>query len=156
MLKYFHLKLHRPNVDDHKAFSMKRETKKAGRRANKDERFMVEVLVDVYQKALEQPDGMLILNNKNNPEDQCLIDSSDITPLLDLLDNFAKHGTFKSAKIPLLENIAIRKRFEELRSNGMKYSEAVQQLAEENHKSVSTIERQIAKIDKPGVLRNLM
>ena len=105
---------------------MKRETKKAGRRANRDERFVAEVLVDVYQKALEQPDGMLTFNNENDPEDQCLIDSSDIRPLLDLLDNFAKHGTFKSAKIPLLENIAIRKRFEELRLNGIKYSDAVQ------------------------------
>jgi uncharacterized protein HemY len=135
---------------------MKRETKKAGRRANQDERFIAEVLVDVYQKALEQPDGMLTLNNENNPEDQCLIDSSDIKPLLDLLDNFAKHGTFKSAKIPLLENIAIRKRFEELRSNGMKYSDAVQQLAEENNMSVSTIERRVSKNGKPGELSSLL
>jgi uncharacterized protein HemY len=135
---------------------MKRETKKAGRRANQDERFIAEVLVDVYQKALKQPDGMLTLNNENNPEDQCLIDSSDIKPLLDLLDNFAKHGTFKSAKIPLLENIAIRKRFEELRSNGMKYSDAVQQLAEENHMSVSTIERRVTKNGKPGELSSLL
>ena len=135
---------------------MKRETKKAGRRANQDERFIAEVLVDVYQKALEQPDGMLTLNNENNPEYQCLIDSSDIKPLLDLLDNFAKHGTFKSAKIPLLENIAIRKRFEELRSNGMKYSDAVQQLAEENNMSVSTIERRVSKNGKPGELSSLL
>ena len=134
---------------------MKQETKKAGRRANKDERFIAEVLVDVYQKALEQPDGMLTLNNENNPEDQCLIDSSDIRPLLDLLDNFAKHGTFKSAKILLLENIAIRKRFEELRSNGMKYSDAVLQLAEEFHKSVSNIERRVAKNGKSGGLSSL-
>jgi len=135
---------------------MKRETKKAGRRANQDERFIAEVLVDVYQKALEQPDGMLTLNNENNPEDQCLIDSSDIKPLLDLLDNFAKHGTFKSAKIPLLKNIAICKRFEELRSNGMKYLDAVQQLAAENHMSVSTIERRVTKNGKPGGLSSLL
>jgi len=134
---------------------MKRETKKAGRKANQDERFVAEVLVDVYQKALEQPDGMLTLNNENNQEDQCLIYSSDIRPLLDLLDNFAKHGTFKSAKIPLLENIAIRKRFEELRLNGIKYSDAVQQLAEENHMSVSTIERRVTKKGKPGGLSSL-
>ena len=135
---------------------MKRETKKAGRRANQDERFIAEVLVDVYQKALEQPNGMLTLNNENNPEDQCLIDSSDIKPLLDLLNNFAKHGTFKSAKIQLLENIAICKRFEELRSNGMKYSDAVQQLAAENHMSVSTIERRVTKNGKPGGLSSLL
>jgi hypothetical protein len=71
------------------------------------------------------------------------------------LDNFAKHGTFKSAKIPLLENIAIRKRFEELRLNGIKYSDAVQQLAEENHMSVSTIERRVTKKGKPGGLSSL-
>ena len=79
---------------------MKRETKKAGRRANKDDRFVAEVLVDVYRKALATQDKRLTLIDEKYPQDQCVVDGSDIRPLLALLDNFAKHGTFKSAKIP--------------------------------------------------------
>ena len=44
---------------------------------------------------------------------------------------------------------------EELRSNGMKYSDAVLQLAEEFHKSVSNIERRVAKNGKSGGLSSL-
>ena len=131
---------------------MKRETKKAGRRANKDDRFLAEVMVDVYRKALAITDGRLTLIDGKNPQDQCVVDASDIRPLLALLDNFAKHGTFKSAKVPLLENLEIRIKFYELRRSGLTYAEAAQQLAEENNMSISSIERRIKKIDVPGVL----
>ena len=131
---------------------MKRETKKAGRRANKDDRFVAEVLVDVYRKALATQDKRLTLIDEKNPQDQCVVDGSDIGPLLALLENFAKHGTFKSAKIPLLEDIEIRIQFNELRLSGLTYAQAVQQLAEEKNVSVSTIERKVKKVDTPGVL----
>jgi len=131
---------------------MKRETKKAGRRANKDDRFVAEVLVDVYRKALATQDKRLSLIDEKNPQDQCVVDGSDIRPLLALLDNFAKHGTFKSAKIPLLEDLEIRIQFNELRLSGLTYGEAAQQLAEEKNVSVSTIERKVKKVDTPGVL----
>jgi len=131
---------------------MKRETKKAGRRANKDDRFVAEVLVDVYRKALATQDKRLSLIDEKNPQDQCVVDGSDIRPLLALLDNFAKHGTFKSAKIPLLEDLEIRIQFNELRLSGLTYAEAAQQLAEEKNVSVSTIERKVKKVDTPGVL----
>jgi hypothetical protein len=134
---------------------MKRETKKAGRRANKDDRFVAEVLVDVYRKALATQDKRLTLIDEKNPQDQCVIDGSDIGPLLALLENFAKHGTFKSAKIPLLEDIKIRIQFNELRLSGLTYAQAVQQLAEEKNVSVSTIERKVKKVDTPGVLSML-
>ena len=134
---------------------MKRETKKAGRRANKDDRFVAEVLVDVYRKALATQDKRLTLIDEKNPQDQCVVDGSDIRPLLALLDNFAKHGTFKSAKIPLLEDIEIRMQFNELRRSGLTYAKAAQQLAEEKNVSVSTIERKVKKVDTPGVLSML-
>jgi hypothetical protein len=134
---------------------MKRETKKAGRRANKDDRFVAEVLVNVYRKALATQDKRLTLIDEKNPQDQCVVDGSDIRPLLALLDNFAKHGTFKSAKIPLLEDIEIRMQFNELRRSGLTYAKAAQQLAEEKNVSVSTIERKIKKVDTPGVLSML-
>jgi hypothetical protein len=134
---------------------MKRATKKAGRRANKDDRFVAEVLVDVYRKALATQDKRLTLIDKKNPQDQCVVDGSDIRPLLALLDNFAKHGTFKSAKIPLIEDIEIRIQFNELRRSGLTYAEAAQQLAEEKNVSVSTIERKVIKVDTPGVLSML-
>jgi len=127
---------------------MKRETKKAGRRANQDDRFIAEVLADVYQKALKEQDGRLTLVADNDPLDQCAIDSSDIRPLIDLLDNFAKHGTFKSAKIPILENIELRIKFNELRKKGLTYAQATEQLAEEKNMSVSGIERRVKKIDQ--------
>ena len=134
---------------------MKREIKKAGRRANKDDRFVAEVLVDVYRKALATQDKRLTLIDEKNPQDQCVVDGSDIRPLLALLDNFAKYGTFKSAKIPLLEDLEIRIQFNELRRSGLTYAEAAQQLAEEKNVSVSTIERKVKKVDTPGVLRML-
>ena len=134
---------------------MKRETKKAGRRANKDDRFVAGVLVEVYRKALATQDKRLTLIDEKNPHDQCVVDGSDIEPLLVLLDNFAKHGTFKSAKIPLLEDIEIRIQFNELRRSGLTYAESAQQLAEEKNVSVSTIERKVKKVDSPGVLSML-
>ena len=134
---------------------MKRQTKKAGRRANKDDRFVTEVLVDVYRKALAEPDGKLILISEQDSEDKCVIDSSDIRPLLDLLDNFAKHGTFKSEKIPVLENIEIYLIFQELRRSGMKYESAVQQVAEQSFLSKSTIERRLKSIQERGGLSSL-
>lgn len=134
---------------------MKRETKKAGRRANKDDRFVAEVLVDVYRKALATQDKKLILIDEKNPQDQCVVDGSDIEPLLALLDNFAKHGTFKSAKIPILEDIETRIQFYDLRRRGLTYAEAAQQLAEEKNMSVSNIERRIKKIDSSEVLSML-
>ena len=134
---------------------MKRETKKAGRRANKDDRFVAEILVDIYQKALVEQDGKLTLIAKNNSEDQWVLDSSDIKPLLALLDNFAKHGTFKSAKIPIQENIEIHIEFNRLRDSGLTYAEAVQQLSEEKNMSISNIERRVKKIDVRGGLSSL-
>ena len=134
---------------------MKREIKKAGRRANKDDRFVAGVLVDVYQKALTEPDGKLTISSEQNLEDQCVVDSSDIRPLLDLLNNFAKHGTFKSAKIPALEIIEIKLRYRELRESGITYQAAVQQLAEENHTSQSTIERRLKSLQFRGGLSGL-
>ena len=134
---------------------MKRETKKAGRRANKDDRFVAEVLVDVYRKALATQDKRLTLIDEKYPQDQCVVDGSDIRPLLALLDNFAKHGTFKSAKIPILEEIEIRVQFNELRRSGLTYAEAAQRLAEEKNVSVSTIERKVKKVDTPGALSML-
>ena len=134
---------------------MKRETKKAGRKANKDDRLVAEILVDIYQKAESEQDGKLTLISENNPEDQWIVDSSDIKPLLALLDNFAKHGTFKSAKIPMLENIEIRIEFDRLRDSGLTYAEAVQKLSEEKNMSVSSIERRVKKIDTRGALSSL-
>lgn len=134
---------------------MKRETKKAGRKANKDDRLVAEILVDIYQKAEAEQDGKLTLISENNPEDQWIVDSSDIKPLLALLDNFAKHGTFKSAKIPMLENIEIRIEFDRLRDSGLTYAEAVQKLSEEKNMSVSSIERRVKKIDTRGALSSL-
>ena len=134
---------------------MKRETKKAGRKANKDDRLVAEILVDIYQKAEAEQDGKLTLISENNPEDQWIVDSSDIKPLLALLDNFAKHGTFKSAKILMLENIEIRIEFDRLRDSGLTYAEAVQKLSEEKNMSVSSIERRVKKIDTRGALSSL-
>ena len=135
---------------------MRREIKKAGRRANKEDRFLAEILVDIYQKALTQHDGNLTLVAENDPEDQCVIDSSDIKPLLALLDNFAKHGTFQSAKIPKLEIIEIRAAFKRLRDSGLTYAEAAQQLSLEKNMSVSSIERRVKKINTPGALSILI
>lgn len=135
---------------------MRREIKKAGRRANKDDRFLAEILVEIYQKALTEHDGILTLVAENDPEDQCVIDSSEIKPLLALLDNFAKHGTFKSAKIPKLEIIEIRAAFIRLRDSGLTYAEAAQQLSQEKNMSVSNIERRVKKINTPGALSSLI
>ena len=126
---------------------------KTGRRAGKDEREMALRLVKVYRLAMGSPDGRLCLNPGDDPKKQTFIDALNPNLLIWALENFSEHGTFhfidQIVGQRFRDELQLREEFEELRSKGATYEDAVENLVTSHGKSKSTIERKINLVHGP-------
>jgi len=116
-------------------------TIKTGRRASNEERAHAACLVATYFRALSSPDSCYCMNPEDEPEFQIFIDGTDVEPLLVALQNFAEHGTF--ALMSDGQPFFMRMEFSALRTEGMRYADAIAALAEKHNTSESTITRMV-------------
>lgn len=121
------------------------------RRAVSDDRKRAREWAALYRLAQASPDGSYCLNPQpDNPEEQAFIYANDVSFLVSLLENFAKHGTFANIDTMGIERLLMREELKTLREGGMSYQDAIAELANKHNKSESTIERMVRLPSKRG------
>ncbi len=81
-----------------------------------------------YRKAMAQPDGVLDLDRDKDEADFGLIDAKNPLLLIRLLENFARHGTFRYPDLKFrefFERLNLRREFNELLKQGLTKKEAL-------------------------------
>ena len=121
-------------------------SEKTGRRASKEDRARAAGLVASYFRALSSPNSCYCINPEDEPEFQIFIDGTDVEPLLVALQSFAEHGTF--ALMNDEQPLFMRMEFSALRSEGMRYADAIAALAEKHNTSESNITRMVRRTVK--------
>lgn len=121
-------------------------SEKTGRRAFKEDRARAAGLVASYFRALSSPNSCYCINPEDEPEFQIFIDGTDVEPLLVALQSFAEHGTF--ALMNDGQPLFMRMEFSALRSEGMRYADAIAELAEKHNTSESNITRMVRRTVK--------
>jgi hypothetical protein len=117
---------------------------KTARRASADERKRLAHWVSMYRQAQAAPDRRYCVNPQDEPENQYFIHADDPEPLLLLLEDFVRHGTFALVDDPA-RAMVMRREFTELRAQGITREKALAVLGEKHHCDPSTVKRAMAR-----------
>lgn len=118
--------------------------KKSGRTASQAQRDYAASLVDLYERAMNSPDGHYCPNPEAPAEEQAWMEYSDPRLLLDALRVFSKYGTFVDPFKHNVNRLLLRDQFQKLRTQGASHQEAVAAMAEEHHATERTMERRLS------------
>jgi hypothetical protein len=114
---------------------------KIGRRASTEDRARAAGLVTSYFRTQSSPDSFYCINPEDEPEFQVFDHGTDVETLIVALQSFAEHGTF--ALMGDGQPFFMRMEFSALRTEGMRYADAIAALAEKHNTSESTITRMV-------------
>jgi hypothetical protein len=118
---------------------------KTGRRASMNDRMQAQQWGELYRKAQKAPGGMLCLNPEDDPDLQTWLDGNDPEHLLQMLEHFARHGTFELVGLvhDSIRLLPLRVEYREMRAAGSTHEATVLKLAEKYALSTRTIERKV-------------
>ena len=120
---------------------------KNGRSASKEDRARAAALAASYLRGVANPEIRYCINPEEEPESQIFVSEHDAFSLVEALQSFALHGTFTLQGDG--KKFFVCMDFNELRSAGMRYADAIAALAEKYNRSESTIERMVRRTVKP-------
>lgn len=125
--------------------------RKKGRSASDIERETALGIVQLYRDAQASPDGKLwaTINAENLEERHMYVDSTDVEPLLEVLENFSATGYFNGhdEEFRLLKLIELRNQYLNKRKR-FSSEHAIEELARQHGSSTKTIERRLAEANK--------
>ena len=124
------------------------QRKSKGRLASDAERQRAREWVELYRLAQESPNGQLSVNPEDEQDLQTFIRADDPSHLLHALEGFAKNGTFEFVDSFGISEMLLRYELKGIRAGGKTYENAIAEMAEKHHCSVSKIERAVRKPSK--------